>query len=331
MNLKNKFFIICLMFLVLISISVVSAAENATDIVSNDENAMDVYQDSDEGPQEVMIVAKDYNSYYDSGKALVVRVMDYDGDVVDDVDVNIRYSSKNVDYECSDDDGKCYFYVDENVGSQRAKIFLDDYRYTVAPLIIKVKVTKAPVKFAVSKVTSKTNKYATLKAVVKDKWGNKINQGSVKFKINGNKYKVKVKNGVATKKIKLKKAKTYYYSAVFSAKNYDTKKASSKVIVKQAKKTYTYKKGKFSFKVSESQYKKIKYVKNHKHQKNLPTYANFKVKTNQKYYGETVYAVVTTWSGIRNGQYLHYPQVQFVVMYGEDTWEWDYLTAHYSL
>lgn len=121
----------------------------------------------------------------------------------------------------------------------------------------KVIVNKANIKLKTYKLISTTKLHFKLKAIVKDTSGNKINEGLVKFKINGKTYNVKVKNGVATKKIKLSKSKTYKYKATFSSQNYNTKSVSSKVIVKKAKKWYKYKYGKLVGKISYKQYTKL--------------------------------------------------------------------------
>ena len=123
-----------------------------------------------------------------------------------------------------------------------------------------------------------------------------------------------------------KTAKTYTYKATFSSKNYKTKAASSKVVVK---KVYYIKKCGYTFKLSEAQYNRIQYVKNHKYARHLSKYADFKVKTNKYHDGMPVYAVVTTWYGIMSGHYYNYPQVQFITMPGTNPW--DYLTDHYKL
>jgi len=121
----------------------------------------------------------------------------------------------------------------------------------------KVVVSKAGVKLKTYKLISTTKLYFNLKALVKDTSGNKIKEGVIKFTINGKTYSVNVKNGIATKKIKLKKAKSYKYKATFSSKNYQTKTSSSKVIVKKAKKYYTFKYGKLKGKLSYKKYVKL--------------------------------------------------------------------------
>lgn len=321
MNYKKKFFIIGLVLLVILSISAISAAENTTDVVSND--------DDYEIP--AVISAKDYSSVYNSGKTIPVQVKDNNGNPLEDVDVAISLNTGRFYSDFTDSNGKVYLEVFENAGSHKANIFINDEGYDAKTVKINVKVAKAPVKLTASKITSKTNKVTTLKATVKDQWGYSISQGTVKFAINGKSYKVNVKNGVATKKIRLTTAKTYNYKATFSSKNYKSKTVSSKVTVKKDTGHY-YKKCGYTFRVSNSQYKKIQYVKNHKHTKSLSTYANFKVKTDKTYYGYPIYAVITTWSGIQGGNYLNYPQVQFIVTYGSpDEYDWDHLTVHYKI
>ena len=121
----------------------------------------------------------------------------------------------------------------------------------------KIVINKANVKLTPYKWIAPTKKPITLKTIVKDSAGNKINEGSVKFSINGKTYKTNVKNGLATKKIKINKAKTFKYKATFSGKNYNTKTASSKVYVKPTKEYYTFKYGKLIGKISYKQYSKL--------------------------------------------------------------------------
>ena len=74
---------------------------------------------------------------------------------------------------------------------------------------------------------------------------------------------MKVRNGVATKKVKLSKSKTYKYTATFNGKNYYSKSASSKVYVyKISKKARTFKLGKYKVVVPLAKYKKLINAKN---------------------------------------------------------------------
>lgn len=330
----KKILFIGLVIIALLSFSAVSANENATEQVSVDEaGSDDLSVDQSQtlksaGPTKVKIISQDYSSYYDSNKKLHVQVKDMNGNPVKDALAEVEFSNGYSDYEYTKSNGKYAFDVKLGVGNYKAKLFVNDGDYKSTPIKINVKITKAQSKITVKKITSYAGQYTKLKATVKDRFGDNINSGNVKFQINGKTYKVKVKNGVAIKKIKFKTAKTYTYKATFSSKNYKTKVASSKVVVK---KEYYIKKCGYTFKLSEAQYKRIQYVKNHKYSSHLSKYADFKVKTNKYHDGMPVYAVITTWSGIMSGHYYNYPEVQFVTMYGSNPREWDYLTDHYKL
>ena len=167
------------------------------------------------------------------------------------------------------------------------------YAYKVYPykyLLGKASTSKVVVKQAIVKVTAKkckTNvvKYATLKATVKKTNGKSIDEGSVKFKINGKTFKVKVKNGVAVKKIRLSKKNTYTYNARFVSKYYKSEVSSSKIVVTNV----MFKKGKFVFGLTAKQYKKLDYALKHKHGKRI----NLRImaKTNQYYnYKKPIYS-----------------------------------------
>ena len=167
------------------------------------------------------------------------------------------------------------------------------YTYRVYPykdISGKASTSKVVVKQSIAKVTAKkckTNvaKYATLKATVKKTNGKAINMGSVKFKINGKTFKVKVKNGVAVKKIRLSKKNTYTYKARFVSKYYKSEVSSSKIVVTNV----MFKKGKFVFGLTAKQYKKLDYALKHKHGKRI----NLRImaKTNQYYnYKKPIYS-----------------------------------------
>ena len=167
------------------------------------------------------------------------------------------------------------------------------YTYNVYPykdITGKASSSKVVVKQSIAKVTAKkckTNvvKYATLKATIKKGKSKPIDEGSVKFKINGKTYKVKVKNGVAVKKIKLSKKNTYTYKARFVSKYYKSKVSNSKIVVNNV----MFKKGKYVFGLTAKQYKKLKYAKEHRHGKRI--YLRIIAKTNQHYnYKKPIYS-----------------------------------------
>lgn len=140
-------------------------------------------------------------------------------------------------------------------------IFLND-NFISNPSTSKVIVKKYNVKVSAKKSTAICGDCNVLKAIVKDCNGKSVNEGSVKFKINGNEYKVNVINGIAKKKIKLPKIKTYIYTAKFSSKYFTSKSIKSKAIVL---KVPIIKIGKYSIQLSVKDYKKIKRAENKGH------------------------------------------------------------------
>ena len=148
----------------------------------------------------------------------------------------------------------------------------------------KLVVKQSRAKISLNKVSCISGDYFTLKAIVKNSAGKKLDDGFVKFSINGKKYKIYAYNGVATKKLKLSKIKTYTYKAVFSSKYYKSKVYTSKVVIKKQP-VFKIKIGKYSIKVSYKDYKKIKKAKsNGRFIKKYDTgkTINYKVYTDEK-------------------------------------------------
>lgn len=219
-------------------------------------------------------------------------------------------------------------------GMAKKKIKLVDaktYTYKVYPyfqLTGKTSSSKIVVKQSVAKVTTKnvkTNvvKPVILKAIVKKSNGKSINEGYVKFKINGKTFKVNVKNGVAKKKIILSKAKTYYYTAKFVSKYYKSEPSTSKVVVNNV----IVKKGKYVFALTASQYKKIKYIKNHRHA-GYPIGLYFKTKTNQYYHNQLpIYVFFYGYCGRLNGELTNLVRYQYIAMPNNNPHDWIYISG----
>lgn len=98
--------------------------------------------------------------------------------------------------------------------------------------------------------------YVALRAVVKDTNGKFLNEGLVKFIINGKTYTVRVNNGAAMMTLKLSQVKTYPYKAIFSSSYYSSKLSASEIIIKKQP-IFTVKMGGYSVKISYNEYKKI--------------------------------------------------------------------------
>ncbi len=97
-------------------------------------------------------------------------------------------------------------------------------------------VKKVPVTMKAYRATTYQGRYITLKATVR-KAGKGVTEGSVTFSLRGKKYKVRVKKGIATKKIMMHKNGRFTYSATFNSANYNTTKVYSKAIVKRSYRT----------------------------------------------------------------------------------------------
>lgn len=264
MNLKNFVVLASLLMLLSLSIGMVSANENLT-MESDGTNLEDIKEEYDAE----IVTAENYTTHYMSDDELYFELQPSDvveGNIdFDVVDNNTGRVIGQATYLAYFNHG--YGYVDAAVGNYKAilkasDIFKDSYK--IKPAVINVKITKAPVILTAHKWISTTKNYATLKATVKDESYSPVCVGTVKFSINGKTYSVKVKNGVAVKKVKLTKAKTYTYKATFSSKNYKTKTKSSNVYIKKAKSYYTFKAGKYSCKMSYGKYVKLITAKNNK-------------------------------------------------------------------
>lgn len=69
-----------------------------------------------------------------------------------------------------------------------------------------------------------------LKVVLKFKIGDPVNEGKVKFTVDGKSYTVKVKDGVASKSIKLDNANSKQYTATFlGTKNINAQTVTGKI------------------------------------------------------------------------------------------------------
>lgn len=297
---RKKLLILGLIFLVFISIAAVSANENET---VDDEIITDVEEDYD-----AEIVADDsYTTHYFSDDDLTFGIVAHDNNVeVGEATVDV-YDNKTAAFMGHGYfDGEIgYVNVHGDVGTYKAVIVkcdAVDNPYKLKPTYLTIKITKAPVKLTASKWISTTKQYTTLKATVKDEYGGDVFEGTVKFTINGKSYKVKVRDGVAIKKVKLTKAKTYTYKAEFSSKNYKTKTVSSKVYVKKAKKYYTFKVGKYKAKFTYNQYTKIIKAKNNKKSQHSVVYiGKYKNRYAMYFYIETIHKD----GQVKKGDYLH--------------------------
>ena len=195
---------------------------------------------------EGVITASDLKTEYHSGKTIKVTVTDKTTGKGIATTLKVQYVqngkiAKEASYK-TDSNGVAQITTALPVGKYVFKISHDDTKDNVtAAAVSKVlSIVKTTTKVTAKKASAYKGYKVTLKAVLsKTKDGKKVNEGKVKFKINGKTYTVKVKNGAATKKIKLTKVKTYKYTAQFLG-NENIKKckvASGKAVVKNTYET----------------------------------------------------------------------------------------------
>ena len=229
--------------------------------------------------QMVEIIAEDIDLYYSTTYGYIVSVVNqYGNPVVDAEELKVVYDDGQEEIGEYDDDG-IFLFNQDTIGNRNATILLIDSYYRANPVTINVKISKSPVKITAKAYYSNTKQYSILKAVLKDTDGEPIDEGKVKFNINGKSYYVNVKNGVATKKIKLTKAKTYTYSATYIENGHykKSKTSSSKIYVySSSKKGRTFNIKGYKFTLTQNQYNKLINAKN------TGKTVRYTIKTNKK-------------------------------------------------
>ena len=187
-----------------------------------------------------VITANDFNGVYNTG-TMTARVTDTKGNPLTSMGLNVVYKKGSTEVKESyvtDSNGYISFTPAVGVGTWSVT-FSSQLSYVTAAAVTKTAViTKAPVSIKAYKVTEYKGFKTTIKAKVTSN-GKAVNEGTVTFKINGKTYKVAVKNGWATKSIKLSKTKTYKYTAKFNgnANLQASKKVKAKAVLKKRLKT----------------------------------------------------------------------------------------------
>nr|WP_294999862.1 Ig-like domain repeat protein [uncultured Methanobrevibacter sp.] len=187
-----------------------------------------------------VITANDFNGVYNTG-TMTARVTDTKGNPLTSMGLDVVFtkgSSKVTKSYITDSNGYVSFTPPVGAGTWSVT-FTSQLSYVTANPVTKTAViTKAPVNIKGYKVTEYKGFKTTIKAKVTSN-GKNVNEGTVTFKINGKTYKVAVKNGWATKKVKLSKTKTYKYTAKFNgnANIQASKKVNSKAVLKNRLKT----------------------------------------------------------------------------------------------
>ncbi len=194
-----------------------------------------------------VITANNYYSSYMSGATMTGRITDaVTNKPISSINVKAVFTkgaTSVTKYYTPDANGYFSFVPPVGVGTWTVT-FSPSVSHIGGSASATATITKSKVNVKAKKVVEYKGFKIKLKATVKSN-GKNVNEGKVAFKINGKTYKVNVKNGVATKKIKLKKIKKYKYTAKYlgNANLYKSKVSKAKAIMKKRQKVkITFKK-----------------------------------------------------------------------------------------
>lgn len=178
---------------------------------------------------------KTFKGEYKSGKSFDVKIVKKTTGKGIETILRVDYykNGKKIDYEyyCTGEDGMNYITPDNlKVGTYTAKVSCDEPNIKVEPRYKKVIVKKTSIILKSKEISASSNGNMQLKADLIFKNNQKVNEGKVKFTVDGKSYTVKVHNGVATKTIKLKNIKSSKYQVAFlGTKNIKAKSVTGKI------------------------------------------------------------------------------------------------------
>ena len=194
-----------------------------------------------------LINANNYNSYYNSGAKITVRMTDQTtGNPITSSYINVKFTNTKTKKTVTqkylmNSDGQISFTPPVGAGTFSVTFSPSNGNLKADSVKRTLTVKKSGVSVKAKKVSEYKGYKVTLKATVKSN-GKNVNEGKVVFKIKGKKYYANVKNGVATKKVKLYKVKKYFYSATYLGTNnlYKSKKSVAKATLKKSYKVKIY-------------------------------------------------------------------------------------------
>lgn len=178
---------------------------------------------------------KTFKREYNSGRAFDAKIVKRSNGRGIETILRVDYikNGKNINYEfyCTDNEGINYITPDRlKVGTYKAIVSCDEPGIKAIPKTKTVIITKTSIRLKASDIKVSGNKNAQLKATLKFKNNAKVNEGKVKFTIDGKSYIVKVKNGIAVKNLKSNNIKSKKYTVEFlGTKNIKGKSATGKI------------------------------------------------------------------------------------------------------
>ncbi len=177
----------------------------------------------------ITVTSGDYKSYYNSGDRMTVKVTDTSGKALKYINIKAVFTNgkttKTKKYTTSDQ-GILSIIPPVGFGIWTVTFSPYDNHISAASVKKNVVIKKPAVAIKVYNVKNYEGLKVTLKAAVTTQ-GRKVNDGIVTFAFAGKTYKAYVEDGIASITVKLPKAKTYKYVAVFKGDNYKTSKKVS--------------------------------------------------------------------------------------------------------
>lgn len=177
-----------------------------------------------------------FKGEYNSGKSFEAKIVNKSSGKGIETILRVDYykNGKKVGYEeyyCTDEDGINYITPDElKVGTYTAKVSCNEGKVKAIAKTRTITIAKTSISLKAANVKASGNEDVQLKASLKFQNNRKVNEGKVKFTIDGKSYVVKVKNGVAVKKIKSSDIKSNKYKVEFlGTKNIKAKSANGKI------------------------------------------------------------------------------------------------------
>ena len=184
---------------------------------------------------------KTFKREYNSGKAFDAKIVKKSNGRGIETVLRVDYQkngkpyyaySKYITLYSTDDDGINYITPDGlEVGTYKAIVSCEEPGIKAIPKTKTVLITKTSIRLKAEDIKASGNKNAQLKATLKFKNNAKVNEGKVKFTVDGKSYIVKVKNGIAVKNLKSNNIKSNQYTVEFlGTKNIKGKSANGKIV-----------------------------------------------------------------------------------------------------
>lgn len=194
--------------------------------------------DSGSANAEIILYCKDtFETDCGSGESFIAKIVNKKTGKGISTQLRVDYTKKGFsmdEYYYTGSNGINYITPSSlEVGTYKVKVSVDKSftsKIKAKPVTKTIKISKTSIKMKAKKASADANKNVELKVVLKFKIGDPVNEGKVKFTVDGKSYTVKVKDGVASKSIKLENVKSKQYTATFlGTKNIKVQTVTGKI------------------------------------------------------------------------------------------------------